>query len=103
MLNFSFTEEQEFFRKMLKDFAKEELLPNYTKWDREGITPRHLWKKLGQLGVNGLRIPVEYGGSGADCVVKAIQPSGVSYRRRSSRSTPHTLATVRSAFSPVGQ
>ena len=37
MLNFSFTEEQEFFRKMLKDFATEELLPNYTKWDREGI------------------------------------------------------------------
>ena len=72
MLNFSFTEEQEFFRKMLKDFAKEELLPNYTKWDREGITPRHLWKKLGQLGVNGLRIPVEYGGSGADCVTTGI-------------------------------
>ncbi|WP_338450982.1 acyl-CoA dehydrogenase family protein [Niallia oryzisoli] len=72
MLNFSFTEEQEFFRKMLKDFAKEELLPNYTKWDREGITPRHLWKKLGELGVNGLRIPVEYGGSGADCVTTGI-------------------------------
>ena len=72
MLNFSFTEEQEFFRKMLKDFAKEELLPNYTKWDREGITPRHLWKKLGELGVNGLRIPEEYGGSGADCVTTGI-------------------------------
>lgn len=72
MLNFSFTEEQEYFRSMLRDFAKEELLPNYTKWDREGITPRHLWKKLGELGVNGLRIPFEYGGSGADCVTTGI-------------------------------
>ncbi|WP_235791897.1 acyl-CoA dehydrogenase family protein [Virgibacillus salidurans] len=72
MLDFSFTEEQEYFRKMLKDFAKEELLPNYTKWDREGITPKHLWKKLGELGVNGLRIPVEYGGSGADCVTTGV-------------------------------
>ena len=72
MLNFSFTEEQEFFRKVLRDFASEELLPNYTKWDREGITPRHLWRKLGELGVNGLRIPVEYGGSEADCVTTGI-------------------------------
>ncbi|WP_260288623.1 acyl-CoA dehydrogenase family protein [Peribacillus aracenensis] len=72
MLNFSFTEEQDYFRKMLKEFAKEELLPNYTKWDREGITPRHLWKKLGELGVNGLRIPEEYGGTGADCVTTGI-------------------------------
>ncbi|MFC3041832.1 acyl-CoA dehydrogenase family protein [Virgibacillus xinjiangensis] len=72
MVDFSFTEEQDYFRKMLKEFAKDELLPNYTKWDREGITPAHLWRKLGELGVNGLRIPVEYGGSGADCVTTGI-------------------------------
>lgn len=71
-LDFSFSEEQEHFRKMLKDFAKQELLPNYTKWDREGVTPKHLWKKLGELGVNGLRIPFEYGGSSADCVTTGI-------------------------------
>ncbi|WP_199677364.1 acyl-CoA dehydrogenase family protein [Lysinibacillus yapensis] len=72
MLNFEFTEEQQEFRKILSDFSKEELLPNYTKWDREGLTPKHLWKKLGELGVNGLRIPEEYGGSGADCITTGI-------------------------------
>lgn len=72
MLNFEFSDDQEQFRKILRDFAKEELLPHYTKWDREGITPRHLWKRLGDLGVNGLRIPEEYGGSGADCVTTGI-------------------------------
>lgn len=72
MLNFAFTAEQEQFRKILREFAKEALLPNYTKWDREGVTPRHLWKQLGDLGVNGLRIPEEYGGSGADCVTTGI-------------------------------
>lgn len=72
MLNFEFTEEQNQFRKILHDFAKEELLPNYTKWDREGITPRHLWLKLGELGVTGLRIPEQYGGVGADCVTTGI-------------------------------
>lgn len=72
MLDFSFTVEQDYFRKMLKEFAKEELLPNYTRWDREGTMPRHLWKKLAELGVNGLRIPVEFGGSEADCVTTGI-------------------------------
>ena len=72
MLNFEFTDEQEQFRKILRVFAKEELLPNYTKWDREGITPRHLWKKFGELGVTGLRIPEEFGGVGADCVTTGI-------------------------------
>lgn len=72
MINFEFTEEQEQFRKILRDFSKEELLPNYTKWDREGITPRHLWKQLGDLGVTGLRIPEEYGGAGTDCITTGI-------------------------------
>ncbi|MGW9100409.1 acyl-CoA dehydrogenase family protein [Priestia megaterium] len=72
MLNFSFSEEQDHFRKVLKEFSKEELLPNYTNWDRTGIMPKHLWKKLGEIGVNGLRIPIEYGGSGADCVTTGI-------------------------------
>lgn len=72
MIHFSFSEEQEYFRKMLREFAKEELLPNYTKWDRDKVFPKHLWKKLAELGVNGLRVPAEYGGSDADCVTTGI-------------------------------
>lgn len=71
-MNFDFTDEQESFRKLLKDFALKELLPNYTKWDRENIFPKHLWLKLGKLGITGLRVPEEYGGSGADCVTTGI-------------------------------
>lgn len=72
MLNFTFSKEQEYFQEMLRDFSLNELLPQYTKWDREKGHPRHLWKKLGELGVNGLRIPEEYGGSGAECVTAGI-------------------------------
>lgn len=78
MLNFSFSEEQEDFRQMLRDFSLRELLPHYTKWDREKTHPRHLWRKLGELGVNGLRIPEEYGGSGADCVTAGIAAEEIS-------------------------
>ncbi|ARP41332.1 Acryloyl-CoA reductase (NADH) [Geobacillus thermodenitrificans] len=72
MLDFSLTEEQDYFRGMIREFSQNELLPQYTKWDREKTHPRHLWKKLGELGINGLRIPEEYGGSGADCVTTGI-------------------------------
>ncbi|WP_082693134.1 acyl-CoA dehydrogenase family protein [Bacillus sp. FJAT-29814] len=72
MLNFTFSDEQESFREMLREFSLNELLPHYTKWDREKTHPRHLWKKLGELGVNGLRISEEFGGSGADCVTTGI-------------------------------
>jgi cyclohexanecarboxyl-CoA dehydrogenase len=72
MLNFSFTDEQEEFRRVLKEFTKAELLPTYMEWDRKGILPRHLWKKMGDLGLTGLRIPAEYGGSDVDCVTTGI-------------------------------
>lgn len=72
MLQFSFTEEQEDFRKILRQYSKEVLLPQYTKWDREKKTPRHLWEELGELGVTGLRIPEKYGGSAADCITTGI-------------------------------
>lgn len=72
MLNFSFTEEQNEFRKMLRDFAKTELLPTYMKYDQEGIFPRDLWKKMADLGLTGLRIPAKYGGSEVDCVTTGI-------------------------------
>ncbi|MCM3584667.1 acyl-CoA dehydrogenase family protein [Mesobacillus maritimus] len=72
LLNFTFSEEQEYFRDMLREFSQSELLPHYTTWDRENTHPRHLWKKLGELGVNGLRIPEEFGGSGAECVTAGV-------------------------------
>lgn len=71
-MDFSFDKEQEYFREVLRDFSLNELLPQYTKWDREKVFPRHLWVKLGELGVNGLRVPEKYGGSGADCMMAGI-------------------------------
>jgi len=72
MLNFAFTEEQEQLRKTLREFAQKELLPNYTKWDREKTFPFETWKKMGQLGLTGLRVHSEYGGIGADCITTGI-------------------------------
>ena len=78
MLDFSFSQEQDYFRAALKEFAKSELRPNYTKWDRERVLPRELWKKLAELGVTGLRIPERYGGSEADCITAGIAAEEVA-------------------------
>ncbi|MFM1651635.1 acyl-CoA dehydrogenase family protein [Brevibacillus sp. B_LB10_24] len=72
MVDFSFTGEQEELRRVLKDFSRSELLPYYTRWDRQGTFPWETWKKMGSLGITGLRVPAEYGGSEVDCVTAGI-------------------------------
>ncbi|HEU5140208.1 MAG TPA: acyl-CoA dehydrogenase family protein [Bacillales bacterium] len=72
MLDFTFTEEQEEFRRVLRHFAVNKLLPSYTKWDRERRFPDKLWREMGELGLTGLRMRTDYGGSEADCVMAGI-------------------------------
>ncbi|OUM88015.1 acyl-CoA dehydrogenase family protein [Parageobacillus thermoglucosidasius] len=72
MLNFSFSQEQNEFRKVMRDFAKTELLPTYLARERQGILPQQMWKRLGELGLTGLRVSAEYGGSEVDCVTAGI-------------------------------
>jgi len=48
----------------LREFARRELAPKYAQWDRNGQFPREQWLKMGAIGVLGLRIPAEHGGSG---------------------------------------
>lgn len=72
MLDFSWTEEQNAFRQILRDFAKSDLLPHYTKWDREQKFPYEIWSKMGGLGLTGLRVQEKYNGSSANCVTTGI-------------------------------
>ncbi|MDI9260653.1 acyl-CoA dehydrogenase family protein [Alicyclobacillus sendaiensis] len=71
-MDFSFTEEQTQWREVVRDFARRELAPQYTYWDRTGVFPRELWRAMGRLGLTGLRVSEAYGGSGADCVTTGI-------------------------------
>ncbi|HET7657989.1 MAG TPA: acyl-CoA dehydrogenase family protein [Bacillales bacterium] len=71
-MDFAFADEHEAFRRVLRDFALKKLLPLYSKWDREKCFPATLWGELGEMGLAGLRMNPEYGGSGADCVMAGI-------------------------------
>ena len=63
-MNFEFTDEQQHLRKMVREFAEQEIRPNVMKWDEAGEFPLATVKELGKLGLMGIVFPVEYGGAG---------------------------------------
>ncbi|MGH2583995.1 MAG: acyl-CoA dehydrogenase family protein [Dehalococcoidia bacterium] len=71
-MDFAFSEEQALLRRVLGDFAAAELAPRYAEWDRSGEFPRALWRRMGELGVTGARVPEAYGGSALDAVSTGI-------------------------------
>jgi citronellyl-CoA dehydrogenase len=61
-----FTEEHEAFRKTVRAWVEKELTPHALEWDREGLFPREIFKKAGELGFLGINHDPKYGGSGLD-------------------------------------
>ena len=49
---------------VVRRFARDTIAPNARRWDREADIPRDVVAKLGELGLLGIFIPTEYGGSG---------------------------------------
>src|SRR5204863_8344896 len=66
MLHRRFTEEHEAFRVSARRFVESELAPHALQWEREGHFPDWVFKRMGDLGLLGLRFPTEYGGQGGD-------------------------------------
>lgn len=63
-MNFESNENQQMIVQMVRDFAEKEVLPNRNKWDAEEHFPVDVMKKMGELGLLGVFVPEEYGGSG---------------------------------------
>lgn len=63
-MHFEKNENQEMIAQMVRDFAEREIRPNMNKWDEEEHFPVDVMKKMGELGLLGIYIPQEYGGSG---------------------------------------
>jgi alkylation response protein AidB-like acyl-CoA dehydrogenase len=71
-MDFSLSEHHELLRKTVRDFARVEVLPHAKQWDLEERFPKEIVPKLAALGLLGIRIPEEYGGSGMDVTSYAI-------------------------------
>jgi len=100
-MDFKHTENQLMIADMARDFAHKEILPNVMKWDESQEFPIEVFKKLGELGMMGVLVPTEYGGSGFGYheyitviteIAKVCGSIGLSVAAHNSLCTGHILA-----------
>ncbi|MFD1360758.1 acyl-CoA dehydrogenase family protein [Lentibacillus salinarum] len=65
-MDFNFSEEQNMLRSTVRSFVDNEIMPYIAEWDREGKFDPAIMQRLADLGLMGVCIPEEYGGSGMD-------------------------------------
>jgi len=74
-----FTAEHEDFRKTVKRFFAEEVVPHREAWEAQQHVDRKLWNKAGELGLLCVTMPEEYGGLGVDRTYSTILMEEQSY------------------------
>lgn len=99
-MNFQYTDTQIEIAKMIADFAEKEIKPKLMEWDEAQIFPVELFKKMGELGLMGVIVPQEYGGSGLSYfeyvtvvseIAKVCGSIGLSTAAHNSLCTGHIL------------
>ncbi|MCD6298700.1 MAG: acyl-CoA dehydrogenase family protein, partial [Deltaproteobacteria bacterium] len=76
---YELTEEQRMIRAMVREFAREVLLPTAAERDKTKEFPRENIKQMGELGLMGMNVPAEYNGVGADTVSYSAALQEVAY------------------------
>jgi acyl-CoA dehydrogenase len=61
-----FGPDHEAFRDLIRAFVAKEAVPGYARWEEAGAPPKEVFRRLGELGVMGLNMPEEWGGSAQD-------------------------------------
>jgi len=59
-----FEPEHEAFRDTVRTFLEKEVVPHHEQWEQDGIVPREVWSRAGELGLLGFMMPEEFGGGG---------------------------------------
>ena len=99
-MDFNCTENQEMIAQMARDFAEKHIRPDLMKWDESQEFPVHIFKQLGELGMMGVLVPTEYGGSGFGYheyitviteIAKVCGSVGLSVAAHNSLCTGHIL------------
>jgi alkylation response protein AidB-like acyl-CoA dehydrogenase len=63
-MDFEYNDNQKMISQMVRDFGQKHIRPKMMEWDESQEFPVELFKKLGALGLMGVLVPAEYGGSG---------------------------------------
>jgi alkylation response protein AidB-like acyl-CoA dehydrogenase len=78
-MDFAMTEEQQILRESIVRFARAELNADMIARDRDQLFSRDLWRKCADMGIPGLPVPTEYGGSGLDEISCAVALDALGY------------------------
>jgi len=77
-LNFGLEEELEALRSMVAQFAAAEIAPRAAEIDSSNQFPMDLWRKMGDLGLLGITVETQYGGSGMGYLAHCIAMEEIS-------------------------
>ena len=77
-LAFDLGEDIALLRETVHDFASREIAPRAAAIDRDNLFPADLWAKLGQLGLHGMTVPEEYGGTALGYLAHIVAMEEVS-------------------------
>ena len=94
MIDFSWTDEQLKFKQAVIEFAQKELNHGMVDRDRGGELARENWKKCARMGILGLAIPEEYGGSGTDILTAMLVMEGLGYGCRDNVERPTSYSRL---------
>ncbi|MCF7530742.1 acyl-CoA dehydrogenase family protein [Pseudomonas petrae] len=95
MQDLELTEEQVMIRDMARDFARNEIAPHAQAWEKAGWIDDALVAKMGELGLLGMIVPDEWGGSYIDYVAYALAVEEIS-------AADGATGTLMSVHSSVG-
>ena len=99
-MDFNYTDTQVSIAEMVRDFANKHIRPKMMEWDESQKFPVDLFKKMGELGLMGVLVPTEYGGSGLGYfeyvtvvseIAKVCGSIGLSTAAHNSLCTGHIL------------
>src|SRR5262252_9398776 len=78
MFNFDLGETADAIRETVRDFSANEIAPRADEIDKSNQFPRDLWPKLGALGLHGITVEEEWGGSGMGYLAHCVAMEEVS-------------------------
>ncbi|WP_421576379.1 acyl-CoA dehydrogenase family protein [Stenotrophomonas maltophilia] len=107
-----FREDHELFREQVRRFITAQIAPHYAQWERDGITPRALWRAAGEAGLLNCQLPEPYGLGGdfghAACVIEELARAnylGIGFSIHSDMVAPYLMqyasAPVRERWLPA--